>query len=350
MEKNESGLSQQAAEGKSPKCAAELFDEAAGVEIQKMLAANPDSRVPIRKFLDDECTEWRHGKPKYNRVNLEFLKGKTKCHLEGTLEMIVENAVKTWEMEASHKVNTDQWKSIVHEEYSVHGNYGHKFNLEEASERGNYNVLLDNVADKKLYDASKENFESSHKIFEDAFPSCFPWEVLEVLVGPPTIVFSWRHWGEFSGHHEANVGKGELLEMTGFAVVNVTEDLKIKTIEVFYNPIPFLKALKGIEKSDEDFPDRTFTSDLVASCEIEIKTMNKREWKTLHPECYFEANCTPVEALPLSWIITEVFTGKPKISFAWKHSKLSSHQGLAIVELNEDNAVKSFKVFFKRLN
>lgn len=98
-------------------------------------------------------------------------------------------------MEASHKKNTSQWSTIVHDKYNVQTNGGRKFDLEEASTRGNYNVLMDDV-DPALYDASSEDFESSHELFRNAFNGSFPWEVLKVFVGPPNLAFSFRHWGE----------------------------------------------------------------------------------------------------------------------------------------------------------
>lgn len=173
---------------------AELL-KTAKTELARMVQL-PDNIEPERGDLDDPKTEWRSGKPDYTLANLAFLKGKCMSHQKGTLEMIVQNAVKTWEMEASHKVNTSQWKTVVHDKYNIQANNMKKFYLNEAAERGNYNVLMDHV-DKSLYDAEKETFESSHHLFQHPFGSSFPWEVLEVYSGPPHITFSWRHWGNF---------------------------------------------------------------------------------------------------------------------------------------------------------
>lgn len=202
----------------------------ARTELKRVLQC-PGNVEPERGHLDDSPIEWRSGKPDYSLANLAFVMGKSKCHAKGSLEMIVENAVKTWEMEASHKTNTDQWKSIIQNKYSVQANGGKVFGLNEASKRGNYNVLLDHV-DPTLYCASKEDFDSSHHLFRDAFQHSFPWEVLDVFTGPPVLVFSWRHWGEFVGDYKGNKGEGQLLEMTGFACVSVTEELKITQIKV----------------------------------------------------------------------------------------------------------------------
>lgn len=321
------------------------LDVAAATEIRRLLIEKPSYHEPIREFLDDKETEWRHEKPKYNLTNLAYLKGKTRCHLKDSLEMIVENAVKTWEMEASHKIKTEQWQTVVHDKYSVQANGGKVFGLEEASSRGNYNVLLHNV-DKDHYDATSETFESSHQLFINAFGSTFPWEVLDVFVGPPTIVFSWRHWGEFVGEYKSNEGHGELLVMKGFARITVTTDLKVTAIEVFYNPNPFLKSLQGSSKrAEKDGPKNSgfeFVENLIKACEKEkIK------------KCLFETNGKPVEASTFQYPfkVTEVFSMAPrKISFTWKINDVATSmesERFAIIELDESNSIVSFKSFYK---
>ena len=56
-----------------------------------------------RGNLDDPKHKWLHGKPDYSVVNLEYLKNRTQSHAADSLEKIVENLVKTWEMETQHK-------------------------------------------------------------------------------------------------------------------------------------------------------------------------------------------------------------------------------------------------------
>jgi hypothetical protein len=157
-------------------------------------------------------------------------------------------------MEASHKRNIFQWETVAHEKYNVESNGGRKFLLKEAAERGNYNVLMEDV-DPKLYDAATEDFESSHHLFRNAFNGSFPWEVLKVggFRKPPNIAFSWRHWGEFVGDYKGNKGEGQLVEMTGFILLSVTEEFKITGIKVYYNPEDFLKTLQGKNDENEKF-------------------------------------------------------------------------------------------------
>lgn len=200
--------------------------------------------------MNDKDIKWRVKKPDYTIANLLYFKGKTKNHKTGSLELIVENAVKMWEMEASHKVDTDQWQLINPEKYTVQCNGGRVLDLKTSSQMGNYNWLMENV-DKHLYDSSAETFESSHQLFREAFPDGFAWELLEVFTGPPKIDFSWRHWANFTGEYNGRKGNDEVLEMFGFCIVTVQEDLKILNIDTYFKPELFLKALRGEINPDE---------------------------------------------------------------------------------------------------
>ena len=69
---------------------------------------------PTRQFMDDPNIKWRSGKPNYDDVNKKYMEERTMKHTEGSLEKIVENLVKTWEMESTHKIdakvsNLDYW-------------------------------------------------------------------------------------------------------------------------------------------------------------------------------------------------------------------------------------------------
>lgn len=64
------------------------------------------SALPVRSFMDGANTKWRHGyQPNYDAVNEKFMAEKTMNHKDGSLEQVVENLVKTWEMESSHKMD-----------------------------------------------------------------------------------------------------------------------------------------------------------------------------------------------------------------------------------------------------
>lgn len=129
------------------------------------------------------------------------------CHKEGSLEKTVENLLKTWEMERSHKVDGYQHLSVDADDFEMSANGGRVFQNDEASRVGNYNILM-STCPKDVHDAKNMTWEESHEKFHNAF-AAFPFEVLEVFSPLPMVSFSWRHWGTFTGTYEDNVGQGE---------------------------------------------------------------------------------------------------------------------------------------------
>lgn len=197
---------------------------------------------PSRSTIDSS-RPWRFGIPNYDRADLAFFRGRSRNHEKSSAEALIEDAVKTWEMEASH-LPFHAWRSVIQEKYRTRANGGKMFAGEESAEQGNYNWLMSDVK-KELYDAEKESFESSHELFRGAFKEGFPWEVLKVYGGVSEKVgFSWRHWGTFTGKFQGREGDGEVYEMFGWAVLDL-EGVKVTGIEIYYDPEMFLKALRG---------------------------------------------------------------------------------------------------------
>jgi len=131
----------------------ERLDEAK-IEVQEIIAKT-GWRLPVRSHMEDSDIKWRFGgPPDYTLANLEYLKGKTRNHPEGSLELIVENLVKTWEMERSHKTDYLQHQSVDQERFNIGANGGPQYDNKEANRIGNYNVLLA-TADPKLYNAKE---------------------------------------------------------------------------------------------------------------------------------------------------------------------------------------------------
>ncbi|CAB9502821.1 Inherit from NOG: Pathogenesis related protein-like protein [Seminavis robusta] len=204
-------------------------------------------KEPDRAFMDDPDIDWRFGgTPDYSLVNLQYLKGRSKIHPEGSLELVVENLVKTWEMERSHKVDPGSHQSVDTENFRISANGGKVFDNEEANAVGNYNVLL-NACPADLWDSENITWENSHDTFHNAF-AAFPWEVLDVFSGPPKVAFTWRHWGQFTGTYEDNEGKGELVEMFGFGTAVVNDKLQLQDVEIYYNAEDFINVLRGETK------------------------------------------------------------------------------------------------------
>lgn len=198
--------------------------------------------------IKDVGSEWRNGEPpNYTEVREKCENERTTCHKKGSLEQIVENVVKNWEIESTKKVNLKQWRTIDLPNYQISSNGAPFLNAEEAFKVGNYNLLIN---ESTLYSSRAHGWEESHDVFKKAMPGGFAWEVLELYSGPPTISFKWRHWGTFEGPYKciapngktiSSNGTGKAVEMIGFCVAKVTEDIKVTSLEIFYDADKFLQ-------------------------------------------------------------------------------------------------------------
>ena len=188
----------------------------------------------------DADVEWRSGRPDYSMTNQFLEKEKTCNHAEGSLNAIAHNLVRTFEMEATHKTNPQQWLSVVTDQFRMSTNGGQEYTAQDVIEAGTYNLFL---GDTEHYQSSQETFDSSYNLFHTAFPEGFHWELIEVLSPPPNVVFKWRHWGQFKGNFKENAATDETIEIFGVSVARVTEELKIESVEHFFDNSAFLKKL-----------------------------------------------------------------------------------------------------------
>ena len=185
--------------------------------------------------------EWRGGNaPDYSESNLGLATESLIHHPVGSLEAIVENLVRAFELEASFKTNTQEWLSVVNEKFRMSSNGGQEFTAEDVSNSGTYNLF---IGDTEEYKASEENFESSGRLFRSAFPKGFLWEVLEVYSSPPNVTFKWRHWGTFNGDYKDYAPTGEVVEIIGMSIARVTDDLKIINVEHYFDNSQFFSKL-----------------------------------------------------------------------------------------------------------
>ncbi|CAL4947591.1 unnamed protein product [Urochloa decumbens] len=169
---------------------------------------------PYRSHLSgegEENTVWRHGAPPtYDAVNALFEAERTQEWPAGSLEEVVQNAIKTWEMELSHKPRLSDFKSVSPGRFTLSVNGGRARTGEATLAVGSYNALLDSplLASSGAYDAAAETFRSSHDLFRAAFPRGFAWEVLKVYSAPPVIAFKFRHWGHKEGPYKGRAATG----------------------------------------------------------------------------------------------------------------------------------------------
>ncbi|KAI5084210.1 hypothetical protein GOP47_0000379 [Adiantum capillus-veneris] len=90
---------------------------------------------PYRKHMLEEAekeTEWRHGTPpSYDVVNALFQQMCTQDWPKGSLEQVVQDLVKSWEMELSHKTRAHHFKTIHPEKFRFSVNGGQWMSTEE---------------------------------------------------------------------------------------------------------------------------------------------------------------------------------------------------------------------------
>ncbi|XAR68268.1 hypothetical protein NMG60_11003342 [Bertholletia excelsa] len=193
-----------------------------------------DKYRPVLHGGAAEDIHWRHGAPPvYDDVNRLFEQGRTKEWPKGSLEETVQNAIKSWEMELSHKTRLQDFKTINPEKFRLLVNEG--LSAEETLRMGSYNALLKNSLPKEFkcyYNAEEESFESSHEAFRSAFPRGFAWEVMGVYSGPPEIAYKFRHWGFFEGPFKGHAPTGEMVELYGMGLLKVDENLRAEDVEI----------------------------------------------------------------------------------------------------------------------
>ncbi|KAI3852662.1 hypothetical protein MKX03_023854 [Papaver bracteatum] len=167
---------------------------------------------------------WRHGAPPiYDLVNELFQQGQTNVWPEGSLDETVQNAIKTWEMELSHKTRLQDFKTINPEKFKLFVNGREGLSGEEVLKLGSYNALLKTSLPEEFqyYKADEESFASSHDIFRSAFTRGLAWEVIKVYSGPPLIAFKFRHWGYMEGPFKGHAPTGHKVEFYALGVLKM---------------------------------------------------------------------------------------------------------------------------------
>ena len=211
--------------------------------VAEILGRFPPEQVPVRSHMDDPKIKWRVSKPNYDVVNSKYLSERTREHASDSLEKVVENLFKTFEMEAGHKLDPKDWGCIVPDgSFRFKTNNGRWHTTEELIKVGTYNAFLMQCP---FYSAATSDFETSHTLFKTCFSGGFAWELLEVYANLPVVNLKWRHWSHFTGPYNDNPATGELLEIVGTAIAIVDSDLKIKQLEFYYDPNPFMMTLNG---------------------------------------------------------------------------------------------------------
>ncbi|XP_023516553.1 pathogen-related protein-like [Cucurbita pepo subsp. pepo] len=224
-------------------------------------SSNGSDKYRVFLHLEPPTVHWRHGKPpSFEIVNQLFEDGRTKEWPKGSLEETVQNAIKSWEMELSHKTKLQDFKTIVPEKFKLFVNGREGLSGEETLRLGSYNALLKSSLPEEFqyYKADEESFESSHEVFRACFPRGFAWEVIEVYSGPPLIAYKFRHWGFFEGPYKGHLPNGELVQFYGLGTLKVDESLKVEEAHIYYDPAElFGGLLKGKTASESQKPQNS---------------------------------------------------------------------------------------------
>ncbi|CAF3583509.1 unnamed protein product [Rotaria sp. Silwood1] len=205
--------------------------------------ALPPYAVDNKYVLKDVSSDvkWRHGLPDYSKTIALFTTERSTNHTPGSLEEIVENVVKNWEIEVSHKLDPRQWETVDVDNYRFSCNGQCKYTADDLVKLGTYNTLIGKTA---YYNASMMTLAESQMAFLRAFGEGFACELIELYSGPPHVTFKWRHFGRmtgyfscptFSGYVYKAVPTNKMVNLYGMCKATVTSDLKIQDLQAFFD-------------------------------------------------------------------------------------------------------------------
>eukprot|EP00933_Yihiella_yeosuensis_P047586 TRINITY_DN4343_c4_g1_i1.p1 TRINITY_DN4343_c4_g1~~TRINITY_DN4343_c4_g1_i1.p1 ORF type:complete len:263 (-),score=61.13 TRINITY_DN4343_c4_g1_i1:135-923(-) len=200
----------------------------------------------IRNYELPEGTKWRFGRPDYIGINELYFSDRIRNHADGSLERFAENLVMNFEVEFNNVAEAEKWQTVDLEKFKAAVNGGRPYTVKECIDMGPYNLL---IGETEGYSAEANTVESSKELFRAAFPQGFAWECIEVLSGPPTVVFKWRQFGKYTGSFTDRAGvqykgNGKRLDLLGVSIMKVNGDLKIETFDVYYNPDDLTEPLR----------------------------------------------------------------------------------------------------------
>ncbi|KAI4728544.1 hypothetical protein E4T49_03673 [Aureobasidium sp. EXF-10728] len=226
----------------------------ATAEVQQPVQAKPAPSIPDYladpdAVLKDTQAKWRYGRaPDYSKTRKVYAETKQANHISGSLEDMVENLVKNWEVEASFKPELSDWRTVDHSKYSFAINGGPGQTGEHMLKVGTYNAI---IAPNEYYSPVYSDFASSHKTFKRMMPT-FAWEVLEVYSGPPRVAFKWRHWGTMKNDYVGFNDKGEkvtakahggAIDITGITIATVDDAVRLQEVNTYFDPMEMFRQI-----------------------------------------------------------------------------------------------------------
>ncbi len=154
--------------------------------------------------------------------------------------------------EVSHITDPNQWSTVDLNNYRFSCNGQQKYTGWEMLKQGTYNAL---IGQTNYYDSNSVSFEESHLAFKRSFGEGFAWEVLEVYSGPPTVTFTWRHFGRMTDYFSCRGLSGltykadptnRMVKLFGMCKATVNDKYQIQDLQVFYDPNQLFAQLTEI--------------------------------------------------------------------------------------------------------
>lgn len=223
----------------------------------------PDYMTDPNAVLKDQGVQWRNSQPPdYTKTRKYFSETKQCNHKAGSLEELVENLVKNWEIEASFKTRLSDWRTIDPETFTFVMDGQEPCSAEHMLRVGTYNAI---IAPCDYYDPRHSDFSTSHKTFKRMMPT-FAWEVLEVHSGPPVVSFKWRHWGEMKNDYVGRNGvgdkvtvkaNGQSIDVQGITVAQLNNKFQVIELKTWFDSNEMFRqmdpegvAIKSSSKDD----------------------------------------------------------------------------------------------------
>ncbi|KXH60872.1 hypothetical protein CSAL01_12726 [Colletotrichum salicis] len=251
----------------------------------------PDYVTTPNAVFGDEGVQWRYGRaPDYTRTRKVWREGRKMNHKAGSLEEIVENLVKNWEVEASFKTKLDDWRTVDHANYTFSVNGGTPQTGEHMLKVGTYNAV---ITPNEYYSPDYSDFASSHKTFKRMMPT-FAWEVIEVYSGPPCIAFKWRHWGvmknDYVGFNEHVYSKGDKvtakahggqIDIEGVTIARVDDQLRLQGVDTWFDSLQMFRQIapdgvvKKEAKIDNRGPEARFDEAVAQDVQLSAEDISK---------------------------------------------------------------------------
>nr|CCA22111.1 conserved hypothetical protein [Albugo laibachii Nc14] len=199
---------------------------------------------PSRRGLsadDVQHLQWRYGVPDFILYDITYIRGKTRNDQNTPLESYIESCCHSFIMDSTYKCKYQDWVSVQQQEFYITVNDGEKIDGSLIQENDMFGLLYLNEF-QDWAEGTNEEGQNAQILLASAFSEGFPMEVLDVYSQPPRCHFAWRHWGPFSGRYKGVKGDNRLLEIRGFAYVEI-DSCRMLSLDIYYKAQSLFKAL-----------------------------------------------------------------------------------------------------------